>query len=111
MPFSIFCSGSCPGAGLLYLAAFLILPSQHPLDTAQSLFITDDAVYEGQYSVQIKSTEFDNTGLVRPFDLVNGADIETWFKVDTYPIGNMGAGGCVFLMDNGLSQSYDCIFE
>ncbi|NNJ52285.1 MAG: T9SS type A sorting domain-containing protein [Ignavibacteriaceae bacterium] len=64
--------------------------------------LTDGEVYAGQLSAQIKSTEFDNTGLVRPFDLFSGADIETWFKVDTYPIGNMGAGGCVFLMDNGL---------
>jgi hypothetical protein len=64
--------------------------------------ITDDPVYEGNYSLGIRTTEFDNTGLVRPFDLVDGADIETWFKVDTYPIGNMGAGGCVFLMENGL---------
>ena len=64
--------------------------------------ITDDHVYEGIYSLGIKTTEFDNTGFVRPFDLIDGADIETWFKVDTYPVGNMGAGGCVFLMENGL---------
>ena len=64
--------------------------------------ITDEPVYNGNHSVGIKTTEFDNTGLVRPFDLVSGADIETWFKIDIYPVGNMGAAGCVFLMENGL---------
>ncbi len=64
--------------------------------------ITEDPVFEGQYSTGIKSTEFDNTALLRPFQTVEGAEIETWFKMETFPIGNMGAGCCVFLLKDGL---------
>jgi hypothetical protein len=64
--------------------------------------ITDDPFFEGQYSAGIKSTEFDNTALLRPFGTVEGADIETWFKMETFSLGNMGAGGCVFLLKDGL---------
>ena len=64
--------------------------------------ITDDPVFEGMYSAGIKSTEYDNTALLRPFQTVEGADIEAWFKLATFPIGNMGAGGCVFLVKDGL---------
>jgi len=64
--------------------------------------ITEDPVYEGQYSVGLKSTEFDNTALLRPFPTTQGVDIETWFKLDTYPVGNMGAGACIFLLEDGL---------
>jgi hypothetical protein len=64
--------------------------------------ITEDPVHEGQYSVGLKSTEFDNTALLRPFPTTQGADVETWFKLDTYPVGNMGAGACVFLLEDGL---------
>jgi len=64
--------------------------------------ITEEPVYEGQYAVGLKSTEFDNTALVRPFPTTQGADVETWFKLDTYPVGNMGAGACVFLLEDGL---------
>jgi len=64
--------------------------------------ITDDPVFEGQYSAGIKSTEFDNTALLRPFDAVDGAEIESWFKMETFSLGNMGAGGCVFLLKDGL---------
>jgi hypothetical protein len=67
-----------------------------------SSFITEDPVYEGQYSVGLKSTEFDNTALLRPFPTTQGADIETWFKMDTYPVGNMGAGGSLFIVEDGL---------
>ncbi len=64
--------------------------------------ITSDPFFEGQYAVGIKSTEFDNTGLVRPFDTEDGVDIETWFKMETFPIGNIGAGGCVLLIQDGF---------
>jgi len=64
--------------------------------------ITNEPVYEDQYSVGIKTTEFDNTALLRPFETTEGADIETWFKMDVFPVGNMGAGGSVFLVEDGL---------
>jgi C1A family cysteine protease len=67
-----------------------------------SSFITEDPVYEGQYSAGLKSTAYDNTALLRPFETIAGADIETWFKLDVYPVGDMGAGGCVFLIEDGL---------
>jgi hypothetical protein len=65
-------------------------------------FIKEDPVYEGQFSAGLKSTAYDNTALLRPFETTAGADIETWFKLDAYPVGDMGAGGCVFLIENGL---------
>ena len=64
--------------------------------------VSEDPVFEGQYSAGIKSTEFDNTALLRPFQTVEGADIEIWFKMETYSLGNMGAGGCIFLLKDGL---------
>jgi hypothetical protein len=67
-----------------------------------SAFITEDPVYEGQFSARLKSTAYDNTALLRPFETTAGADVETWFKLDAYPVGDMGAGGCVFLIENGL---------
>jgi C1A family cysteine protease len=67
-----------------------------------SSFITDDPVYEGQYSAGLKSTAYDNTALIRPFETTSGADIETWFKLDVYPVGDMGTGGSVFFLHDGL---------
>lgn len=64
--------------------------------------ITDDSVFEGQYSAGIKSTEFDNTALFRPFETVNGVEVDTWFKMETFPLSNIGVGGCVFLANDGL---------
>ena len=66
------------------------------------LNITANQVFEGQYSAGMKSTEFDNTAILRPFETVNGAEVETWFKMETYPIGNMGAGACLLLAKDGL---------
>ncbi|MBT8387169.1 MAG: T9SS type A sorting domain-containing protein [Ignavibacteria bacterium] len=64
--------------------------------------INDDSVFEGQYSAGIKSTEFDNTALLRPFETTEGVSTESWFKMETFSMGNMGAGGCVFLLKDGL---------
>jgi len=64
--------------------------------------ITNDPVFEGQYSAGIKSTEYDNTALLRPFETAEGVSVESWFKMETFSMGNMGAGGCVFLLKDGL---------
>ncbi|MFC2103201.1 T9SS type A sorting domain-containing protein [Bacteroidota bacterium] len=64
--------------------------------------ISAETFFEGQYSAGIKTTEFDNTALVRPFVSTEGAHVETWFKMDTFPVGDMGAGGCILLMQDGL---------
>jgi hypothetical protein len=64
--------------------------------------ITNEPFFEGQYSIGLKTTEFDNSALVRPFETTEGAHVETWFRMDTFPVGNMGAGGCVLLMQDGL---------
>jgi hypothetical protein len=63
--------------------------------------ITEDPVYEGQYSIGIRSTVFDHTFLLRPFGSVEGVDVETWFSMASYPVGEEGVGSSVLLAQDG----------
>jgi hypothetical protein len=65
------------------------------------MVITEDPVYEGEYSIGIKSTAFDHNILLRPFESVEGVNAETWFNMASYPVGDEGVGGSVLLAQDG----------
>ncbi len=63
--------------------------------------LSDDPVYEGQYSVGLKTTQYDNTILYRAFETTGGADIETWFQMGAFPQSD-GGGGSILLAENDM---------
>jgi hypothetical protein len=64
--------------------------------------IADDPVHDGDYAAGITSyAGEDNTILNRPFDTIEGADVETWFSLGAYPDPD-GAAGSVFLAEGGM---------
>jgi C1A family cysteine protease len=68
--------------------------------------MSSDYIYEGQHSVGIKTFPADNTALARFFESTEGADVETWFLINTFPVSS-GGGGCVlFSQDNKIFGSF-----
>ena len=64
--------------------------------------IVDDPVYDGEFCLGLQTHLEDSNILGRFFEEMEGADVEVWFNMASYPVSSGGVGGCAaFITPNG----------